>query len=303
VVLPTNSTTGTNFPAPLPISLTAPSPANDGLISDTLLAKYAKLIYETTGIRISSQKKAMLSNRLRRRLRGTGLPDFERYFEHLQKLPLTNPEWDEFLQEITTHETYLFRDELQWNWFQKQYLPEIVQLATSAKRTRTLRVWSAACSTGDEAFTVATCIATAIPNVSQWKIKIIGTDIGIGAVKHAQQALFNARAMRLVPEEAKAKYFVKQANEPMWQAKPTLTGMTEFMQHNLLEPLRQPPFDLVILKNVLIYFDEPSKVKVLANIRKAIAPGGLLVAGVAEGVSELIKDLQRLQPWLYRAPT
>jgi chemotaxis protein methyltransferase CheR len=296
-----NQTPNSNSSAPLPLRVATPSTQGESLISDTLLAKYGKLIYDTTGIRISPQKKAMLSNRLRRRLRATGLPDFEKYFDYIQKLPLTNQEWDEFLQEITTHETYLFRDELQWDWFQKQFLPEFVGEANTAKRPRSLRVWSAACSTGDEAYTVATCIAAAIPALSQWKVKIVGTDIGIGAVRHAQQAQFNARAMRLVPEELKAKFFVKQANEPMWQPKPALLGMTEFIQHNLLEPLRQPPFDLVILKNVLIYFDEPSKLKVLTNIRKAIAPGGLLVAGVAEGVSDLVKDLQRLQPWLYRA--
>ncbi len=89
-------------------------------VTDVQLARYADLIYQRTGIRVSPQKKTLLSNRLRRRLRETGIKDFEDYYKHLENLRPADPEWDAFLQEITTHETYLFRDEAQWDWFSQQ---------------------------------------------------------------------------------------------------------------------------------------------------------------------------------------
>ena len=271
-------------------------------VTDAQLARYADLVYARTGIRISPQKKTLLSNRLRRRLRATGVRDFEDYYCHLKKLGASNPEWDAFLQEITTHETYLFRDEGQWKWFRGKFLPELNDTARKGLRKRTLRIWSAACSTGDEATTIACCIAGGLPNYQQWDIRIFGTDIGVGAVEQAQTAVFGERAMRLVPDEYRKRFFAQAKDSPTWQAKPTLTTLTSFQQHNLMDPLRQKHFDLVFLKNVLIYFDPDSKRKVVANILAAICSGGLLVAGSAEGVSDLLTGCQRIESWLYRKP-
>ncbi|HUT14523.1 MAG TPA: CheR family methyltransferase, partial [Thermoguttaceae bacterium] len=107
-------------------------------------------IYDRTGIRVSPQKKTLLSNRLRRRLKQTGIEDFGEYYRHLKGLRPNDPEWDLLLQEITTHETYLFRDEAQWDWFRNTFLPQCASEVRSGTAQRSLRVWSAACSTGDE---------------------------------------------------------------------------------------------------------------------------------------------------------
>lgn len=271
-------------------------------VTDEQLRRYADLIYRRTGIRISPQKKTLLSNRLRRRLRETGIKGYDEYFQYLTSLKPDDPEWDGFLQEITTHETYLFRDEAQWNWFRKQFLPEMEARAKKTGR-RQLRIWSAACSTGDEAMTIATCIAASLPNFQRWNIRILGTDIGIGAVEQAKTAVFNERAMRLVPEELRKRYFTQVPNASVWKAKPVLTSMASFRQHNLLDPLvNEGPFDIVFLKNVLIYFDTESKKRVIGNVTKVIREGGYLVAGAAEGISDLVRSFQRLQPWLYRVP-
>ncbi len=271
-------------------------------VTDAQLAKYARLIYERTGIRVSPQKKMLLSNRLRRRLRATDVKNFDEYYRRLTRLRPTDSEWDAFLQEITTHETYLFRDKSQWDWFRKVYLPQCAADARSSSRQKHLRIWSAACSTGDEAFTTACCIAAGLPNFQSWKIKVLGTDIGIGAVEQARTAVFGERAMRLVPDSDRQRYFTKARDSQIWQAKPVLAEMTTFQQHNLMDPLRERPFDLVFLKNVLIYFDKDSKQRVVANVRAAVAPGGFLVAGAAEGVADLVKDFIRIQPWLYQQP-
>ena len=115
-------------------------------ITDQQLAKYSKLIYERTGVRISPQKKSLLSNRVRRRLRATGIDNYDAYLQKLVSIAADDPEWDAYLQEITTHETYLFRDGAHWEWLQQTFLPQFVKNATQNR----LRIWSAACSTGDE---------------------------------------------------------------------------------------------------------------------------------------------------------
>jgi chemotaxis protein methyltransferase CheR len=271
-------------------------------VTDVQLARYAELIYDTAGIRISSQKKMMLSNRLRRRLKANDFHDFDEYFTHLKKLPVNDPEWDAFLQEVSTHETFLFRDAGHWGWFQTQFLPEIVGLARSGARPKTLRIWSAACSTGDEAFTLASCIAHGIADCAHWKIEIVGTDIGVGAVRTAQQAVFNERAMQLVPESIVRRFFDVLPAGKNWKAKPILSNWASFRQHNLLEPFKEKPFDLIFVKNVLIYFDVESKKRALANIVPLLAPGGAFVTAAAEGVTGLIHDLVKEKPWLYRRP-
>ncbi|WP_254510159.1 CheR family methyltransferase [Anatilimnocola floriformis] len=269
-------------------------------VTDAQLSRYADLIYERTGIRISAQKKTLLSNRLRRRLKATGITCFDRYFDHLRKLSADHAEWDAFLQEITTHETYLFRDANQWDWFSNTYLTEIQNAVRRGQRAKTLRVWSAACSTGDEAHTIACCIADKISNYREWKIDIVGTDIGVDAVDQAKRAHFGVRAMRLVPDNCRTRFF-KQAGDG-WDAQPVLTQWTSFKQHNLLQPLRAALFDVIFVKNVLIYFDADSKQPVMRNVEAALKPGGMLVTGPAEGVADLTRGFERLQSWLHRKP-
>lgn len=285
-------------PSDMPIAAFAP-PAMEQ-VSDAELASFADLIYRRTGIRVSPQKKTLLSNRLRRRLRQTGIGSFADYHRHLQALPPANPEWDAFLQEITTHETYLFRDEAQWRWFAQEYLPQRAAEARAGGASRSLRIWSAACSTGDEAFTAACCVAAALSDYSQWSIRIVGTDIGVGAVEQARSAVFGDRAMRLVPTEWRTRFFTKSKEGNLYQAKPGLTQLCVFRQHNLMQPLNEKPFDLAFLKNVLIYFDAASKKTVLEHVASAIRPGGLLVVGAAEGVADMLRNWTRIQPWLYR---
>ena len=266
------------------------------------MARYAELIYERTGIRVSPQKKTLLSNRVRRRLRETGIRGFAEYYNHLRRLRPTIRSGTRSCKKSppTRRSCSAMRD------IGSGFARSTCRCAAEARagsRLRSLRIWSAACSTGDEAFTAACCIADCLPNHAQWQIRILGTDIGIGAVQQAKTALFGDRAMRLVPEAYKRRYFRKAATANVWQACPVLTEMVAFRQHNLLDRLRDGPFDLVFLKNVLIYFAPESKRRVMDNVRSAICPGGLLVAGPAEGIGDLVKDYVRLRPWLCQRPT
>jgi chemotaxis protein methyltransferase CheR len=276
---------------------------NDAEVTDAQLAKYAKLIYQATGIVISPKKKQLLSNRVRRRLRATGIRSFEDYFVNLCGLPITDPEWDAFLQEITTHETYLLRDESNWDWFRDTFIPEIARQARAGERKKSLRIWSAACSTGDEACTIAICIADRLMGSASWDIQVLGTDIGVEVVNAARAAKFSKRAMQHVPDSYRTRYFTKEKDAESWTAKKNVTQWMKFYQHNLLEPLKERPFDLVFLKNVLIYFDQESKKIVLNNLSQVMRPGATLITGAAEGVVGLLNDLQREAAWRHTVPS
>ncbi len=270
-------------------------------VTDEELRQYASIVYDRTGIRISPQKKTLLSNRLRRRMKELDIECYDEYYRLLLKVGVDDPEWDAFLQEITTHETYLFRDPNQWEWFAEEFLPEIQTAARKGMRKRELRVWSAACSTGDEVCTIACCIAAKLANHSQWKIEIVGTDIGVGALEEARQAQFGSRAMQQVPESYRRRFFSRN-DDQTWTAKPVLREWMEFRQHNLMEKFKGRTFDIVFVKNVLIYFDAASKERVFGNIDSAMAPGGLVVTGPAEGISDLLRKFERIHPWLHRKP-
>ncbi len=286
---------------PMPVPILPPvTIAPTMQVTDSQLSRYSELVYDRTGIRISAQKKTLLSNRVRRRLRETGIEDFGAYLQHLKQLRPKDPEWDEFLQEITTHETYLFRDESQWEWF-CSYLKQRAAATLQGKEPKKLRVWSAACSTGDEACTIACCIASHLPSHRQWDIKILGTDIGIGAIEQAKEFVFGKRAMRLVPENC-MRYFQEAKDAQIWKARPILSDMISFRQHNLMNRISDPQFDVVFLKNVLIYFDATSKRQVIDNVQARVHPAGMLVAGAAEGVADMVRNYTRIQPWLFQRP-
>lgn len=282
------------------MSLLASQLPND--VTPNQLRRYAQLVYRKIGVTISEQKVTLLSNRLRRRLRATGLKCYDEYYELLCNASTDDPEWEAFLQEVTTHETFLFRDKTHWDWIQGTFLPGLMAQVKAGTRAPTLRVWSAACSTGDEATSVACCAADRLSPLADWKIDIVGTDVGCGAVAAAQQGVFGERAVRLVPDSMRKRFFDRDPGGQGWASKQLLRKMLRFKTHNLLEPLNEAPFDLVLLKNVLIYFDAASKKKVLEQVRRVMRPGSVLITGAAEGVAELIRDLETTHGWLHRVP-
>ena len=261
------------------------------LLDESQMTRFIDLIYAVSGIRIQTEKQTMLSNRIHRRLKARSLDNYDDYFHLLRKLPITDSEWDCFLQEVSTHETFMFRDQTHWTWFNEEFLPGIVEEVRAGSRTKTLRIWSAACSTGDEAHTIAVSIANVIPDHKSWDIQIVGTDIGIDAVQTAREGVFSARSVSLLPENMKKFYFMEIEPGTQWKASDEIRNMLSFRQHNLLEPFHEPAFDVVFLKNVLIYFDDASKTLALQHVLPKIRSGGALVTTGAEGHRKIPVDV------------
>lgn len=268
-------------------------------IDEKDFSRFQDYIYRAAGIRVGNHKRTLVSNRVRRRLRATGFNDFASYFRFLNS-PKGAEEIPYFLDEITTNETYFFRDVHQYEWFGSEYLREIVNLARTGKRPRILNVWSAACSTGAEPYSIALKIQEAIPVSDEWAIRILATDLSGSVLETAREGVYDARALQLVSTNHRRRFFRPRKGEDRWEILEGAKRMVEFRRHNLLNPLAGGTFDCIFIKNVLIYFDDASKAAVVKNLLSALAPGGYLVVGPAEGIFRMLDPLERINAWLYR---
>src|SRR5262245_36533891 len=159
--------------------------------------KFCDLIYRAAGIRIVDNKRMMVSNRVRRRLRATGIESFARYYQFLTS-PAGGDEMPFFLDAITTNETYFYRDMQHYEWLGDTFFPEIAAAATQRKRRRNLRIWSAACSTGEEPYAIALELLAKKLLFGGWPITILGTDLSGAALTAARAGSYDARAVRLI---------------------------------------------------------------------------------------------------------
>jgi chemotaxis protein methyltransferase CheR len=262
---------------------------------------FCDLIYRTAGIRIADNKRVMVSNRVRRRLRATGIETFASYY-HFLTSPAGGDEMPFFLDAITTNETYFFRDAQHYEWLGHKFLPEIAALAAQRKRRKNLRIWSAACSTGEEPYAIAIELLGKKTLFAGWPITILGSDLSGAALAAARAGSYDSRAVRLIEPGRREAYFDLDKASNRWVIRSEVKSLVTWKQHNLLSALGQEPFDCVFLKNVLIYFDTDSKKIVVRNVIDALAKGAYLVTGPTEGIYAMLDPLKKITPWLYQQP-
>lgn len=238
--------------------------------------KIAKVVYEQTGIHLPETKLTLLSNRLRKRVRALKLEDFKAYYNLLKDSKRCAEELPHFLSAVTTNETYFFRNDALWRFFRETWLPEVVA-RKKQNRSASIRVWSAASSSGEEAFTAAICLREELPNFSRWCVQIIASDISQNVLERARLGRFNDYSIARLPKNLLTKWFDRE--EDAYVIKRELGKMVSFRFHNLRDPFPSGNFDLVFLRNVLMYFDTAMKVRVLTNVSNALVPGGRLVVG------------------------
>jgi chemotaxis protein methyltransferase CheR len=261
--------------------------------------KFCGLIYRVAGIRIAENKRVMVSNRVRRRLRATEIKTFAEYYSFLIS-PAGSAEMPLFLDAITTNETYFFRDTQNYDWLGDTFFPEISQQALLRKRPKSLRIWSAACSTGEEPYSIALKFLGKKSLFTGWKTTLLGTDLSGAVLDSARAGIYDARAVRLIDPAQRQTFFEEDPKNDRWAIKPEVKALVTWKQHNLLSPLKEEPFDCIFLKNVLIYFDTDSKQIVVRNLINALAKGGYLVVGPTEGIYTMLDSLSKLKPWLYQ---
>ncbi|WP_165225236.1 CheR family methyltransferase [Aquisphaera insulae] len=270
-------------------------------LSDDEYKRFCSLIYRSAGIRIADNKRVLIANRVRRRLRATGIDTFAAYYTFITT-PAGAAEMPLFLDAITTNETYFYRDPQHYAWLVDEFLPGLAERSRHHKHPRNVRVWSAACSTGEEPYSIGLKVLAARALLPGWKTHILGTDLSGAALAAARAGVYDDRAVHLVPEAEKKRYFDEDAaaRPRRWTARDELRELVTWKPHNLMLPLREDPFDCIFIKNVLIYFDAESKKAVVRNVLALMAKNGYLVVGPTEGIYTMLDSLTKVKPWLYQ---
>lgn len=259
--------------------------------------RFHDLIYQLAGIHYPTEKIALLSNRIRRRLRATKIATYDAYLALLQSTQ-KGPESQAFLDSITTNETYFFRCQRHWDFF-RQWAEQ--RAATPEGRREGFRIWSAAASSGAEAYTICIILHQILgASLGSVPVEVLGTDLSMQILDEARAARYRAYAIAQTPPEIVAKYFT-QTSEGEFQFDPKLAKLVTFQRHNLMEPLMgKKPFDFVLVRNVMIYFDGPSKERVMRNAHAVTRPGGYLIVGESESLLNIQQPFRYCQPSIFQ---
>ncbi|MGB0714952.1 MAG: CheR family methyltransferase [Phycisphaerae bacterium] len=269
-------------------------------LTEVEFKQMAKLIYDKTGIFLPESKLSLLSNRLRRRLRVLKLESFGDYYKLLCDDTQCKEELPFFLSAVTTNETYFFRNPNLWDYFRNTWIKSV-----ATRKNKTIRIWSAASSSGEEAYTCAICLRECLPKASEWKISIVGTDISDNMLTKAREAVYNDYAVSKI-EPSSLKRWFRQVDEE-YHLRDEVKSMVNFQFHNLRDPMKGPQFDFVFLRNVLMYFDNPMKITVIRNVTNASKPGGIVFVGDVDPIRSTPElrdnvDLEYCGPNLYERP-
>ncbi|WP_301108902.1 protein-glutamate O-methyltransferase CheR [Sporosarcina sp.] len=227
-------------------------------------------IKKKTGIDLSLYKEAQMKRRLTSLYEKKGFKDFKEYFQAIQ----SNQELlDEFLDRMTINVSEFYRNAVRWNVLEKKILPELLQ------NNKRLKIWSAACSTGEEPYSLAMVLSSHVPLRD---ISILATDLDLGVIDRAKVGLYGERSLKEVPKPIVAKYFVREGQS--YQVSDEIKKTVTFKQHNLLEDRYDTNYDLIVCRNVMIYFTEEAKDQIYTNFSKALKPGGVLFVGSTEQI-------------------
>jgi chemotaxis protein methyltransferase CheR len=256
------------------------------------LAMWSRFIHEITGIFLDDSKKYLLETRLGGLLRETGTSTFSELY-HRAKADATSGLRRKIIDAITTNETSFFRDSAPFELLQNKIFPDLID-----RRNRTglrpvpLRIWSAACSTGQELYSTGIVLREMLGDFRGYDIRLLGTDISDRAVAAASYGYFSRLELdRGMPPEKVGRYFVQAGDR--WKIRDDIRALATFKNMNLLQPFSFPArFDVVFCRNVAIYFNEADKTRLFRSIGKVLAPDGYLIIGSTESISGLCPEFE-----------
>ena len=269
-------------------------------LSEHELSEIRMLIEERTGIQFDSSRERFFSTRIREHLHERG---YARGTELLRAIRKTNIEYEALLEKLLTQETTFFRYPAVFEAFEKRVLPEL-HVKKFWKNPRTLRVWSAGCSTGEEPYSIVITILDSLSLAEAWHVEILATDIGRQALKHAERGVYSGRSLSSVNEKQLAAHF--SPADGGHQVKGRIRKMVNFVQMNLASPVYVGKMDLIFCMNVLIYFSEERRRALVQRFYDALEPGGYLFLGHSESISKMPVKFQAIvlgDCILYRKPT
>ncbi len=271
-------------------------------VSPPLFAKFQKLIYSETGIWLGGAKTALLCGRLFRRLRTLGLPSLEQYYERVSP-PDAHEERALMIDAITTNETRFFREPRQFEFMVQQLFPRWRMQAEHGLRSKRVKIWSAGCSSGEEPYTLAMLLAEHLPAEDGWDATVLATDISNRVLEKARKGIYDLARCEEIPKDLLHKFMLRGVADRKGQvkAKIAIQQVIDFQRLNLnQEPYGiDGPFDAILCRNVLIYFDAASKSRVVANLLNQLAGDGFLFVGHAENLASISGLLRSIEPTIY----
>jgi len=269
-------------------------------LTDHELSEIRMLIEERTGIHFDESRERFLSTRVREHMHARG---YTRGSELLRAARKSNVEYESLLERLLTQETSFFRYPAVFEAFEKRVLPEI-HVAKFWKNPRTIRVWSAGCSTGEEPYSIAITIADALSFADAWRVEILATDVSRNALQIAERGIYSGRSLAGVSEKQLSTHFTPTKDGQ--QIKPRLQKMVTFAQMNLAAAVYVGRMDFIFCMNVLIYFSEDRRLKLVQRFYDTLEPGGYLFLGHSESISKMPVKFQAIvlnDCILYRKPT
>jgi chemotaxis protein methyltransferase CheR len=262
---------------------------NRVLLSDPEFAAVAGLLHDTAGLSFDASRRDSLGFSIAERMLATKVADVPAYLAMLSG-PDGGKERQALLDEVTIPETHFFRNPPQVRALRKFVLPELLKQAAQGKK---LRIWSAGCSTGEEAYTMAILIRELLPASADWDVKVIATDVSTRALTAAKAAHYGDRSFVMTDPLDLARWFIMDATTGTWVVRDEVRELVEFTHHNLVT---DPPLfeasqlDLILCRNVTIYFDRETTRRLMKRLHSRLREGGYLFLGHAETLWQISDD-------------
>ena len=264
---------------------------------------FQALVLRESGIHLGPKNRAMLVSRLWKRLRALELSSFSSYYRRVKADP---QEMVLMLDCICTNETHFFREPAAFECLRSRIFPEWLANADARKHGRTLRIWSAACSTGEEVYSLAMMLLTYFPPSTGWNLEVLGTDLSTRVLARASAAKWPVDKISDIPVEYQRKFFLKGFGPDNGKIK-AVDALRQIVRFQRVNLTREPyavtgPFDLIFCRNVLIYFQWETKIRVVDALGKYLMPNGYLFLGHAESLHGVADRLQTVAPKVFPPP-
>ncbi|MDP9014583.1 MAG: protein-glutamate O-methyltransferase CheR [Pseudomonadota bacterium] len=256
------------------------------------------LVKEMTGINLAESKRELVYGRVSRRLRALGLSSFSAYRQLLETGD--GSELVAFCNALTTNLTSFFRESHHFDYLRDEFL---APRREAARRSERIRIWSSACSSGEEPYSIAMSILETIPDWQRWDIKILATDLDSDILARAERGCYSAERVRGLDPKRLSKFFTetRQGNELVYQVVPEIAGMITFRQVNLMHDLPMSgPLDVIFCRNVVIYFDKETQRGLFSRMARLQRPGHLLFLGHSETLFKVSEDYALIGKTVYR---
>ncbi len=244
--------------------------------------KFRDFIYNATGIWFSENKKNSLFNKISSRMQKIGIDSLNDYFSIITSID-DRGEYENLINEITTNETYFFRNKPQFDALNNFILPKIIS-EKIAKNEKKIRIWSAGCSTGEEPYSISISLLEQLRFASMWDIYILATDISTEVLLKAEEGRYNEKAIKMMDSNILKKYF--EYNDSSYIIKDSVKKLVKFEYQNLVDVIFEKDMDIIFCRNVLIYFKEDFREKLLDKFYFSLKNGGYFFVGH----SEMIRD-------------